>query len=284
MFHPDIRLQETICSHFDIIFSWVPGLSRYRGYSFELTNFASRTLNITASLIIGKLLFLSNKKENYFLFFLLFVTVFANCLTSSKGGLGAFLVMMFFIILFSTRLNKYPIRNSLFFLFGFISIFILSGVFVSTFGEAFHVTTIDTSESNVSLSTRLEYWKAGFNALSRENSFITGLGLGGYEYFSKSTVWPHNIYFSFFFDFGLAGIMFLLSIFSIIIKYCFKIKLFIYQKTYHQHMALSLFGGLIAIGVHGLVEFYYNQSIFWVYLAILFATFKFAANESSCND
>ena len=113
IFHPDIRIQETICSYFDFIFSWVPGLSRYRGYSFELTNFTSRTLNITASLIIGRLLFLSNKKENYLLFFLLFITVFANCLTSSKGGLGGFLVMIFFILFFSTRLNKYLIRNGL---------------------------------------------------------------------------------------------------------------------------------------------------------------------------
>lgn len=282
LFHPDMSIREEIIAKIDFVFAWLPGKSRNRGYSFELSNFTSRTLNLTTFVIVGKLLYSSKAKETLILVFLLLLVVFANCLTSSKGGLGAFLVMMGFVILFSSKLNKHVFFNSGLFLAGFVLLYILGILFVSLVGDAYHATNVVSDDGgSISISTRLEYWSAGIKMLFREDAFLTGLGIGGWDYFVDLGVWPHSIYFSFFFDFGMFGLIFLMSLLVVLTIYSFNLKLFASQQTRYEHMALCLFAGLLTVGIHGLVEFYYNQSITWLYLALLCAALQKVAEKQN---
>jgi len=273
--HPELRLDERIYSKIHLISSWIPGMSVRRGYSFELSNLASRILNLSACLIMGRLLCASKSKWGYWLLLLLFL-VCANFLTLSKGGIGAMMVMFWFIFLFSSRLNGYFIRLSVVSFAGMVLLFILSVLFISIFGDIFRATNLDLSRDSVSISSRLSYWAAGFHAMFKEEAFIGGLGLGGFEYFSGLPTWPHNLYLSFYFDLGLMGMLFLAAGFFVVISYVFKSRLLKRQHTAHQHMALAMCGGVVALAVHGLVDFFYYQSVHWLFGALALAGLQYA--------
>lgn len=279
MLHPEYTFTENLFSKLDFIFIWTPGQSENRGYSFELSNFTSRTLNIASCLILGRMLSTSNRKKSIGLAFLLVFVFLANCLTISKGGLGAILVVACFFIVFNEKLNKDLIRNGLIIFSLIILVFLLSVGFAAIFGDIFRQTNIDVSGNSISISTRLTYWGKGFRSISREEAEFLGLGLGGFEYYSKIPTWAHNIYFSNYFDFGMIGILFLLLILFHTIRHVFKYDLLRHQKKSSQHIAFALVGGLAAIAIHGVVDFYYNNSINWLFLAILFAGLRYAADD-----
>lgn len=281
IFHPEYSYIERITKKIDFVFIWTAGVSAYRGYSFELSNFASRTLNLASCLLIGRLFISSKKTTSFLLWCLLIFVFFANCLTASKGGLGSFLLTLGFFLVFSVKLRKNIVRNAIIVYTLFILVFIASIGFAYIFADTFRSTNIDISGKSLSVITRLEYWVNGFRAIHRESAQITGLGLGGYEYFSKSSIWPHNIYFSFYFDFGIVGVLFLTFILALVLKYFIDLKLWKDQTTDYQHISLALVGGLVAVIIHGSVEFYYNNSINWLFLAILFAGLRKAVDEQS---
>lgn len=278
IYHPRYTVTHDLWDPFQLKFLWDPKV-RLRGYAFEQPNFTALMLNLASSVAIGFMLVARQVLKKYLLANLYLLLLFAICLTSSKGALGAHIVMVLFIIFFNSRLSLVRIvMPSVVFLAILILVWIATIEFVSIFDEPRHM---NFTESDFSLETRLTMWKEGLNALLEDKKgFLVGLGIGGFSY-STQNLWAHNLLFSFYFDFGIFGVIFLGSIFWVIFRMLYYLRRFFFaQQTYYQKMSLALCGGLVAISVHSLVDFQYNLSILWLFLAFLLATLRLALTES----
>lgn len=91
----------------------------------------------------------------------------------------------------------------------------------------------------------------------------------------------HSIYFSTVFDFGILGLLVLITT-VIILARLFLTSIW-FQLSYLQIMGVALLGGLINIGTHGLVDFEYNNPLIWIYLGLTFCTINLIRWEGSKN-
>ncbi len=280
MVHPHYEILEALWGNYQFTILWDAQV-RLRGYAFEQPNFTSLTLNLAISVTLGMLL-VTKKRSSKILFSILIIfMIFANCLTSSKAGLGSLLIMGFFIICFSSSLRKKLFLNISIFVVGLLILWFTSIEFASLFGDPKHsefsLNVIDT----YSARNRLEIWKDGFSTLDKKDLFLTGLGIGGFEYYTNRA-WAHNLFLAFFFDFGVMGFLFVLSVLITCWKLLSKFRgTLIIQETYIQKMVIVFLGGLIAICVQSIVDFNYRQSILWLYLALTLSTFKLASREQN---
>jgi len=120
-------------------------------------------------------------------------------------------------------------------------------------------------------------WTDGVSNLINNTSGI-GLGPGGFRQHTHTGMpHVHNLYLSVLCDFGFIGLfLFLLVIFVLINNY---FKMLRFQETYLQKMFLCCCGGLLAIGLHGMVDSMYNMSVIWFFLGLSMATFLLAQRE-----
>jgi len=277
--HPEYSLYQDIWNKLQFTILWNPRV-RLRGFALAQPNFTSMTLNlsifITAGLVLSSTRVLTKCLGVLVLVFLLF----AQCLTASKGGLGALLMASYCIILLNSSLRRWffiaiPMATII-----LLAVFFISTAFMSLYGTAFHSDLTGGDKDFVSMSSRLIMWKTGFGALADETlGFLTGLGIGGFTYGYK-ILWPHNLTFSFYFDFGIVGLIFLGGIIFYLSRELLLLKSVIkLQQSYIDHMLIALVCGFIAVMIHSLVDFHYNQTTLWTYLALLLATLQIAKAE-----
>jgi|GEM_PF-4585441 len=123
---------------------------------------------------------------------------------------------------------------------------------------------------------RRKLWGKGFKKYHPVALF--GLGVGNFKYHLKAPH-AHSIYFSFLFDFGLAGLLFLFSFFYILIRA--SLTVIGHQQTYLQIMSVACMGGFIALGVQGMVDFEYNTTTFWLFSGLAVATLNLTGKQVS---
>lgn len=277
--HPNIQIEERVWGPWLFNVFWDPKV-RIRGYAIEQPNFTSLELNLGISAVIGMFFAIKATPRKFLLGLFLGLFWFSNCLTTSKGGLGAMLFMGYFFLAAYFSLRKRFFTHLCVLMVAFILMWIISMKFVSLAGEALRSDILAQSTSDsVSIQTRLQMWKEGFQAIARTQRELTGLGLGGFQYYTQRS-WAHNLWFSFYFDFGVVGLGFLCGTLLIIGKLCYAMKrIFVQQTTYFQNMSIAFCGGLIAIGVHSVVDFYHSLSMLWVYLALMIATLNLTRRE-----
>ena len=277
--HPEYSFYQDIWNKLQFAILWNPRV-RLRGFALAQPNFTSMALNlsffITAGLVLSSTRVVTRCLGVLMLVFLLF----AQCLTASKGGLGALLMASYCIILLNSSLRRWffiaiPMVTVI-----ILVVFFISTEFMSLYGTAFHSDFTGGNKDFVSMSSRIIMWKTGLGALADKTlGFLTGLGIGGLTY-TYHILWPHNLTFSFYFDFGIAGLIFLGGILFYLLRELLRLKSVLkLQQSYIDNMLIALVCGFIAVMIHSLVDFHYNQTILWAYLALLLGTLQIAKAE-----
>lgn len=233
------------------------------------------TLNIIIFVAMGLFLTEKSKARIWFLravIAMLFVAVFS---VGNRGGIYSLVTTIFFFLFISTKLRKNFLKNSL------IVISMILLIFLSTKYVGKHQTPravqVSTAKGS-SLALRLEYWKEGFEQVSKRSLTLSGLGIGGYTAVNRMAVLhPHNLYFHLLFDFGFIGIIFICAVILILARIFLKIVN--YQETYLQNMSIAFASAFICIGITGVVSFTYYLSMLWLLLALGSSTFYMTQKE-----
>lgn len=253
---------------------------KYRGHALGHPNHTSLTLNLATFAAFGLLLYENSKKMRVFLISSIMVMIFANILTGSKGGVGSFLLALIFLAVCSSVSRKHLWKNIIVWFLIIVGLLLLSFTYTSS-RRTPRLMKVSYRGETVSLKTRIEMWKAGKTELQRKHLMLIGLGPGGFE---KTTEYPHahNHILSFYFDFGIPGLLFALFLYLSFAVISLKfLKSHWVQTNYLQVMCIALISGMIAIAIHGTVDHYYAKSVIWLFLAFTAATYKLLKNQES---
>lgn len=264
------------------------GLFVRRGNAFNTPNDTAFMLNIFFPVALGLFMAETKRFRKWILFFAMLIISSGMLLAMSRAGIGAFVVMALSVFFIFRRARRYFIALSLALLIGVMAIFYTESVTLqSIFFRGQMETRIsamlknqssDTVESSHFLKQRIQLWKRGVKMLKR-SSFM-GAGVGSYKFHALAPH-GHSIYFSTVFDFGVAGLLVLIAAVFILARYFFIF--FRLQSSYLQIMGVALFGGLIGIGIHGLVDFEYNNPLIWAYVGLTLSTINLIRWEASKN-
>lgn len=259
----------------------------YRGHALGHPNVAATILNMTIPINIGLLLLEKTRWKRVLLSCALIFMIACNFLTLSKAGLGAFIVMVCFLVAAISQLRRKLFVNLVASIAAVVLIFAVSLVYYNNTinrDKPFRLFTMSTrgGEEITSLRHRIEMWKAGWAQMETRELMFSGLGPGNFE---KTTHYPHahNFYFSFFFDLGVAGVIFECIILFALVKFIWKFfrKHFIRQSSYFQVMTVCFIGGLLALSIHSTVDQYYYKHVIWIFLGLAMATFGLMEQESA---
>ena len=182
-------------------------------------------------------------------------------------------VMMHFFILCSSALRKKIFINAIVLNLMIMAFILISFIFIRE--------PRLSGTSAKSIEGRFGIWNAGFTAMEKKSQILSGLGLGGYE---DATIFPHahNLYLSFFFDFGIIGFFCIIMIMLVLFKeYVLKRSrmIFLSQNNYYEIMSLAFFSGLLALGLHGIMEYSYLHTIVWLFLGFVMSTLQLSRLE-----
>jgi O-antigen ligase len=255
-----------------------------RGAVFTTPLETALIMNMVFSVASGLFLTEVGKMKRGLLVAIMVLVITVVLLTMSRQGLLSLIIMGFSLLLFFERLRRRFFVVFSIFLIVIVLLFqiqhgLLNVLFKHTYlPPRLIVESIETEGGAVKIKesskARLMLWKKGFDKL--QETILMGAGIGNFKYYFKAPH-AHNIYFSFLFDFGLMGLGIILFIFIILLQNFLKI--FRYPSSYLQILAISFFGGMIAVGTHGMVDFEYNRPILWLYLGMTFATFNLVKRE-----
>ena len=282
--HPQITHTHRIFGWLDFVFNYSPDVA-IRGYAIGHPNHTSMLLNMSLAVMIGLFICQQRRAAKCLLLASIAFCVFANFLTMSKAGLGAMWVMMLFIIFASPALRKNAIRNTI----------VLNAALVLLFGLSFLFSSQATPRLlkvsqkggySTSVGSRLKIWQAGWDAMQDRSLAPFGLGPGGFD---LDTQFPHshNFYLSFFFDFGIVGLICICLIMLILLM-----EFFIVRRakgggahaSYIETMLVAFKGGLVVIAVHSIVDHTYIKEAIWVFLGFAVATLLLVRTEWKAND
>ncbi len=221
------------------------------------------------------ILFLFEKKIIYksILLVSMIFMAYAILQTKSRGGLVAYLVMWGFFFITLPPLKDKFIRNALFF------IIVFTAVFMSVYWEHLFTSRLSSGSAGHSVTQRLEWWADGLKVLHEQYSWM-GMGPGGFKYHQNPWIVPHahNIYLSVLFDYGIIGFATFIALIFFLGKHLYGI-LKSYVPTYTQSMVIGSLGGIVALGIHGLIDIEYNIAPLWFLLGLLVATSRMAREE-----
>jgi O-antigen ligase len=231
-------------------------------------------LNFVISIATGMMIVEKKRFTKIMLGSAIIFMMFAVIFTMSKGGLLGFIAMSHFII-FAFALPKNRLFRSISFLYlVFLSLLGLQRILLQT-KRPLRILTF-TGKASFSFTTRLNLWAQGIKKFV--DSLGLGMGVGNFNYYTRQAPHAHNIYLDYIFDFGFIGAIFVFCVVLYFIRYTFKALKF--KMTYLQVMRLSAIGGLIAIAVHGCVDFGYNITAIWLFITLSAATFYLSEKES----
>ena len=237
-------------------------------------NATAGILNLIIGLTFAKFVYDKRVWCRSFLLLSMILMTLSVIETKSRGALVGYLSMWFFMLASIPSQRKHFIRNLLFFSILF------TVVYLGVFWENIFTPRLSASAAGHSIKTRMGYWIKGYKILSeRHNAF--GMGVGGLKYYFHPLNIPHahNLYLSFFFDFGIVGFVAVFALFAKIGKWVRR-SMESFDPTYNQIMLRGTLGGLVAIGVHGLIDSEYNIAVFWFYLGFLVASVRLIGIES----
>ncbi len=258
--------------YIDIISFWKGHLSR--GTAMMSYNALPFVVNLIIAVALG--LLLATKREEvrkrFVVVIILILLVGSNLISQSKGGLVGLFAMIFYFLIIVHRLRSKFIRNSFIFVTATIALYLLIR-YTSVLGSHFRYVG---STTEFSLLLRLEWWQEMIGLLFQKTMGI-GLGVGGSMFYLDPVPYIHSIYFSVLCDTGVIGVLLVSLIVGIIVREALPIIK--YQKTFLQYMLLAYSGGLIAIGVHGLVDFHYNYPVIWMFIGTGMAVLRLAKQE-----
>jgi len=252
-------------------FSFFTYPHRLMGLSFH--NVISQLSNILIAITFG--LILISKEKKYYYGMVLFLFVITQLLTRSRGGLVGFIVMVAFFFVSIRSLREKFFRNVIFFFIIFVFLFISVNLDDFIYGTARYSTEL----ADKSISQRIGWWKDALQMLLKKTAGF-GLSPGGFTHYFGSWKIPHahNIYLSVLFDFGIVGFILWISFLWVLIKKVYHIMIMQVQSPY-KTMLCSVTGGVIATGIHGLIDMEYNIASIWFALGILIATLNLAKKE-----
>ncbi len=175
--------------------------------------------------------------------------------TGSKGAAGAFFIGMIFFLLVYPGIRKWF----------FISIPTLFAciIFVLIFNAIFLKSdrlTKSAKQQTLSLSFRLNFWKAGLNMMSERG---IGAGVGGFARLVDPWPGAHSFYFSIFFDLGIIGIGILFSFLSFLLFRLRRAILFVKDKDMKRYL-YCMASVLIVFFIHGIVDIAYDLPFVWM--------------------
>lgn len=260
---------------FNLMFRLLP----VRASGFSSFDFTSLLMNITAPLT----LFLIDKNKIWYKMVgiaALLVILFARTLIMNKSGLGAFIFAFILLIAFYKSFDRKRI-----FIFVFIGIvcamlFLSSQSIFSKISSIKRISSSSGTDKTSSLTIRLKWWKAGIENVIQTNG--AGLGPGGFKHDVNAPHGAHNFILSFFFDYGLIGLVCAIFFYLNILRDHFIT--FACQETEMQRISFLFVVGIAAFMLQGLVDFDYYYPEEWIYLgtsfAILNVAYGAARNES----
>lgn len=252
--------------------SWRGHLTR--GTALMSFNSLPFLLNLIIAFGIG--LILSTKKEEtrkrFLLKTILLVLTCAHMTSLSKGGIIGLFAMMFFFLVTNSRLRRNFIKNSLLVVSSISILFVL--VRIMSLLQSY--SRIAGSTEAFSAPTRLAWWSEILGLLFQK-TFGLGLGIGASMFYLDPVPYIHSIYFSILSDMGWIGfLLFMIFIFVVVKEIRPIIK---HQETFLQNMLLAFSGAMVAIGVHGLVDFHYNYTVIWMFMGFGLAILRMAKQE-----
>ena len=211
-------------------------------------------------------------KRNIKILLLLLGLFLISCIisTGSKGGIGAFLLGMLIFIFIHPGVRKKIISFTSLFLFCMVSVAVFNVIVLNA-----DRIVKGGEQAAVSLTSRLEYWKTGFDMLS--NRWI-GAGVGGFAVLIDPEAGAHSFYFSILFDLGIIG---LVMFFLFIAYICVRLRRAIIN-TEDKDMKLYLYCmvcSLIVFLIHGLVEMSYDMLYFWMLIGTVTAVINISEKE-----
>lgn len=234
------------------------------------------TLNVIISLAIGMIIVERRKLIKLILTGLVIFMISATLLTMAKAGVLALFIMLHFLIFIFPVLRKHLLRNLLTLYIVLTLIFLIQIVLIGE-TKTPRILEYGAKGKQASLISRTELWKQGTEKFT--NSFGLGLGVGGINYYAQPLPHAHSLYFDYIFDFGLIGLLFISYTFLYFFKHFLALTKLKLEFTYLKIMGLATIGGLIAIGIHCLVDFGYNTTPIWLFLGLSAATFHLNEKE-----
>ena len=216
------------------------------------------------------------KSRGKILLFLLGIFLLFNVLlTASKAGIASFIVGIFFLILGNPILRKRAISWSSLTITVILSLLIFNFVFLKE--ERLIGSAGSAAVAEASLTTRLEYWKTGFEMLA--NRWI-GAGAGGFLKVVAPVREAHSTYFSILFDLGIAGFtIFILFIIEAALRLRKAIK-----ECRDESITWTLYcvsASFIALLIHSLVNDFHYFSYFWLVMGLIFVVTRIATETSN---
>ncbi|MCI5149970.1 MAG: O-antigen ligase domain-containing protein [Candidatus Electrothrix sp. MAN1_4] len=237
-------------------------------------NLTAATLNMVFPILFCFLVFEKNILKKLFFSGLMFLLLWGFFLNMSKGATLAAIVQTFFLFLVFRKTRGIFLRGTVFFLIGFILLYFIQDAYLALGRPARLV--YDITGQSVSLLSRLVMWRDGMAALLKYTVGF-GLGPGGFSYLTNNS-YAHSIYFSILFDYGIFGIMIFLAACLTTLKRFFTV-FFKFEDGYYKNMFLAFCAGLLATGLHGILDHHYNAPVLTLYLAMATATYRLAIKE-----
>ena len=206
--------------------------------------------------------------------FIILSLLYAILKTGSKAAVGALIIGIFCLPVIVPELRKKIIRISFF-------AFILISFFVVFAGELLlkRIEAVYAGKGEGGfLSQRMEWWTTGLNNLIDTLGF--GAGTGGFSKLVDPVPGAHSMYFSVIFDYGLIGSILFFSFLGILI-YRISIQLQNISDRNLKFSAYCLFGSLVPIFIHGLVDMEFTYVMLWLILAFILMIIK-VSHEEQC--
>jgi oligosaccharide repeat unit polymerase len=258
-----------------------------RGTSLTTSHESGLIINVAFAAALGLLLTEKHKGKRKLLMAFLAFFIAINLLGMSRGALGAMIVMVVYLLATISVLKKHfyvLLTAFLVFFMGtmFVENMILSDIFLRNTATPRVIEMFSRkSDSNENVAQqqvpgRIKIWQQGLGEL--RNTLYTGLGPGNFKYLVKAPH-AHSIYFSFLFDFGLLGAGIIAAIVMTIIRD--TSILLRSQATYSSLMGTALSGGAVAVALHGLVDFEYNTTSLWFFLALLLSVIGLTKKDAA---
>ena len=236
-------------------------------------------MNMTCPALLGLLLTSKSKMQNFILIMLLFLLMFVTLRTESRAGFGALLIVGVTMFVLLNKLRLWLFRWLVVFSLLIVTVYTAQNIAVSLiiqknfsprlFSLGFKVVesgdAIDPEIDNKQHSRR-RLWLKSFRAYSEVP--LQGLGIGNLKREMRAPH-AHSIYFSVWFEFGVIGLLFMLWL----MFYLFRgiIPPLLRQKTPLEVLVSAMSGGILVICIQGTVDFEYNTTTLWVYLALITA-------------
>jgi O-antigen ligase len=259
---------------------------QFRAGGFSPHNFVALFLNICIMFTVGAFLAVKGWKKKALLLIPLLVMVEAHFLTKSRAGLmGLMAGLLAFFLLGGPAIRVYLRRHffkTVFLVLAGISVlFIMSHVSTGRLSAEVErlSRSVSTAAEEASFEKRLTIWKAGAYGLYR--SYGLGVGIGGLRrYVSpwgqiKAMSHAHNIYLSVLIDLGFVGFFILGWLIFELTRSTFS-ALKRCRKDSLRYILRASIAGLVAIGVHGLMDFSYINETLWLGIGIAVATARLA--------